>query len=217
MRNATYTLVMTPTCEVQVSAPLMSAALSVARDALPHLLAREGDPIVAGTDGYELTCLLCGKVNPEHHGRSPLVALQEHQMETHGLGPDDFSRSARIARLTEDRACYIWAVLPECAVAEHLPQLSYTHAAQSKPVVEDPDGKWPREANMILAFKQGGEMTGQAQLLYTTHEDAYAWYGYPLVGVFRGELCAWPKGEWEHYVPTTSPAPGEAGQTSAEE
>ena len=48
---------------------------------------------------HHLKCLLCGVVpgglGPHFHGKDPLVAMQEHAMEVHGVTQDDLTRVTR--------------------------------------------------------------------------------------------------------------------------
>ena len=64
------------------------------------------------TTSFSLLCLVCnaGEEQIEPRNPSPLVALQEHLMQEHGLEQKDFAQMIRHTIPSTEEECYEWAL-----------------------------------------------------------------------------------------------------------
>jgi hypothetical protein len=62
---------------------------------------------------FSLLCLVCdaGEEQIEPHNPSPLVAMQEHLMQEHGLEQKDFAQMIRHTVPSMEEECYEWSRL----------------------------------------------------------------------------------------------------------
>jgi hypothetical protein len=197
-KRPTFHLMLAPNCQVAVEAADVNTALTVARDARPFLEHASAtlsvpEPSSDGETKHTLTCLLCQAVDPEREGRSQLVAMQEHQMEMHGLTSEHFRASVRVFCGNNGEGCYVWAVPPALAKELYLPHLSYLRAIRRRmrpASVAD-------ESSVTLVFRHPFDASEMRQEVLLIDEDALAWYGYLRDRASTEEVLMWPKGEWK--------------------
>ncbi len=190
-----------PDCQFTAVAPDVETAITLARDALPFLptasLPYRPATFSSGEDdGYTLTCLLCGAVNPSRPGRTALVAMQEHQIEEHVLPAEAFQSAVRISNTSLEEERYVWALPPALASLLGFPQASYLRATKRRK--KDQAAEYlPSTPEVIgLVFKARG-VPPVVQTIYLVRQDEHAWYGYPSEAFGSGDPLVWPKGEWE--------------------
>lgn len=198
-KRPTFHLMLAPNCQVAVEATDVNTALTVARDARPFLEYASATLSVPdpGETEFTLTCLLCQAVDQERDGRSQLVAMQEHQMEAHGLTPEHFRASVRVFCGNDGEGCFVWAVPPALAKELHLPHLSYLRAIRGRMRPASTHNASPDESPVTLVFRHPFDASETRQEVLLIDEDALAWYGYLRDRASTDEVLVWPKGEWK--------------------